>query len=157
MVNSTPLLDRSRIASYTAPRMSPAADAHPPLEGGAAYAACRPNISGAGRRRRTQIGYLAVMISVLLFGLSLAMHAAWYWRALLCLPAALAAVSFLQVRRNTCIARAAEGMFEHDDFSRTKAPDEDVAASRRVASTIRRDAALIGLAVGVLAALTALV
>ena len=137
--------------------MSPAADAHPPLESDAAYAVCRPNISGAGRRRRTRIGYAAVMVTVLLFGLMLVSHAAWYWRALLCLPAGLAAVGFLQVRRNTCIARAAEGMFEHEDFSRTKAPDDEVAASRRVAATIRRDSALIALACGVLAALTALV
>jgi len=136
--------------------MSPAADAHPPLENHAAYAVCRPNISGAGRRRRTRIGYAAVMVSFLLFGALLVSHAAWYWRALLCLPAGLAAVAFLQVRRNTCIARAAEGTFEHDDFSRTKAPDDEVAASRRVAATIRRDSALIAVACGVLAALTAL-
>ena len=61
------------------------------------------------------------------------------------------------VRRNTCIARAAEGTFEHDDFSRTKAPDDDVAASRRVSATIRRDSALIGVAAGVVAALSALI
>ena len=137
--------------------MSPAADAVPPLEDRATYAVCRPNISGAGRRRRLRVGYVAVMTSLLLFGVLLARDSAWYWRALLCLPAALAAVSFLQVRRNTCIARAAEGTFEHDDFSRTKAPDDDVAASRRVSATIRRDSALIGVAAGVVAALSALI
>lgn len=137
--------------------MSPNVDAHPPLEGQSTYAVCRPNISGAGRRRRTRIGYLSVMISLLLLGVFLARGVSWYWRALICLPAGMAAVSFLQVRRNTCIARAAEGTFEHDDFSRTKAPDDEVAASRRVAAGIRRDSALIGLAAGVLAALTALV
>jgi hypothetical protein len=138
------------------PRMNPASDAHPPLEN-ATYAACRPNISGAGRRRRTRVGYVAIMVSLLLFGFLLARESAWYWRALVCLPAGLAAVSLLQVRRNTCVARAAEGMFEHEDFSRTKAPDDDVAASRRVSATILRDSALIGVAAGLVAALTALV
>ncbi|HET6148208.1 MAG TPA: hypothetical protein VFH68_11810 [Polyangia bacterium] len=96
------------------------------------------------------------MITLLLVGVFLAEGVSWYWRALTALPAGLAAVSFLQVRRNTCIARAAEGTFEHEDFSRTKAPDAEVAASRRVAAGIRRDSALIGVACGLLAALTAL-
>jgi hypothetical protein len=137
--------------------MSPNVDAHPPLEGQATYAVCRPNISGAGRRRRTRIGYLAVMITLLLLGVFLATGAPWYWRALIAVPAGLAAISLLQVRRNTCIARAAEGTFEHEDFSRTKAPDDEVAASRRVSAGIRRDSALIALASAVVAALTALV
>jgi hypothetical protein len=136
--------------------MSSNVDAHPPLETPAA-ALCRANISGAGRRRRTRIGYLAVMITLLLLGVFLATGASWYWRALIALPAGLAAVSFLQVRRNTCVARAAEGTFEHEDFSRTKAPDDEVAASRRVAAGIGRDSALIALASAVVAALTALV
>jgi len=121
------------------------------------YAVCRPNISGAGKRRRVRIGYLAVMVTLLLMGVFLAAGVSWYWRALIALPAGLAAVSFLQARRNTCIARAAEGTFEQEDFSRTRAPDDEVTASRRVAAGIRRDSALIGLACGVLAALTALV
>lgn len=136
--------------------MSPDAEAHPTI-GQATHAVCRPNISGAGRRRRTRVGYLTVMLTLLLLGVFLATGVSWYWRALIGLPAAMAAVCFLQVRRNTCIARAAEGTFEHEDFSRTKAPDDEVAASRRVAAGIRRDSALIGLACGVLAALTALV
>ena len=134
--------------------MSPDAEAQSTeaqlIEGRATRAVCRPNISGAGRRRRTRIGYLTVMVTLLLLGVFLAAGVSWYWRALICLPAAMAAVCFLQVSRNTCIARAAEGTFEHEDLSRTKAPDDEVVASRRVA-------ALIGLACGVLAALTALV
>jgi hypothetical protein len=67
----------------------------------------------------------------------------------------MATVGFLQARRQTCVARAAEGTFEHDDFSKTKAPDEDVRRSRAVAATVNRDALLIGLAAAVLAALSA--
>ena len=81
----------------------------------------------------------------------------WYLRALVGLPAALAAVAFLQVRRNTCVARAAEGTFERDDFSKTAAPADEVAASRRVAAGILRDAALIGLVGAALAAASVLV
>jgi hypothetical protein len=119
------------------------------------YPACRPNISGAGRRRRQRIGYVAIVVSLALLALFVARGTAWYLRALIFLPAGLAAVSLLQVRRNTCIARAAEGTFEHDDFTRTPATDDDVAASRRVAAGIRRDSLLIALACAVLAAITA--
>jgi hypothetical protein len=118
---------------------------------------CRPNISPAGKRRRSQVGYVAMAIALLLVGVLVALRSPWYLRALAGLPAALAAVSLLQVRRNTCVARAAEGTFEHDDFSKTPAPPDEVAASRRVASGIMRDSALIGLAVAALAAATALV
>jgi hypothetical protein len=74
---------------------------------------------------------------------------------LLFLPGATAAVGLLQARRNTCIKRAAEGTFEHDDFSTTQAPDDEVAASRVVAAGIRRDTVLAGLvaaAIGVASA-----
>jgi hypothetical protein len=118
---------------------------------------CRPNISPAGKRRRSRIGYLSVAVSLLLAGALVALRTPWYLRALVGLPAALAAVAFLQVRRNTCIARAAEGTFEHDDFSKTPAPPDEVAASRRVAAGIRRDAAIIGLLCAALVAASVLI
>ena len=59
--------------------------------------------------------------------------------------AALAGVGFLQASRRTCVARAREGTFEHDDFSKTPAASDDVQRSRKVAAGINRDAALIGL------------
>jgi len=134
--------------------MDTGAQAHP-SDHSTAYAACRPNISGAGRRRRLRIGYIATLVSLGLLALFIARGSAWYLRALVFVPAGLAAVSLLQVRRNTCIARAAEGTFEHEDFSRTPAPADDVAASRSVAAGIRRDSLLIALASAMLAAITA--
>jgi len=86
-----------------------------------------------------------------------AFHAPWFWRLLVFFPAAASATGFLQVHRKTCVLRAREGTFEHDDGSTTKAPEEDVRASRLVARTIRRDAALIGLATAAVAAALALV
>ncbi len=108
--------------------------------------ACKANISSAGRRLRTRFGILWVIVfSVLLLGL-MALEAPWYCRLLLFVPATLAAVGFLQVSRNTCIRRAAEGTFEHEDLTMTKAPDDEVAASRKVAAGIRRDMILVGFA-----------
>ena len=107
---------------------------------------CKDNISSAGRRIRMRFGTLWLGISgVLLLGL-VALKAPWYWRLLLFVPTTLSAVGFLQVARNTCIRRAAEGTFEHEDLSMTKAPDDEVAASRKVAGSIRRDMILVGLA-----------
>ncbi len=97
----------------------------------------------------------AVASVALIVGLAWA-RVYWPYRAVVFLPAALAALGFLQVARNTCVARAAEGTFEHDDFSTTRASEEDVAASRKVARTIQRDAFLIGGATAALAMATAL-
>jgi hypothetical protein len=120
-------------------------------------ASCKPNISASGRRMRTRFGYTWIAIGVVVLVVLIGLRAAWYWRALLLIPAGLAAIGLLQARRNTCVARAAEGTFEHEDLSKTKAPDADVAASRLVSAAIRRDTLLIALGCGVLAAATALV
>jgi len=118
---------------------------------------CKPNISAAGRRRRTYVGYAGVAIGVALLAASIVLRWPFYLRATVFVPAALAARGFLQVSRNTCVARAAEGTFENDDFSTVKAPDDEVAASRKVAVGIKRDILLISLACAVLAAASAFV
>jgi hypothetical protein len=116
---------------------------------------CKPNISAAGRRRRIAFGWITSVLGIGLATLALALHWHWYLRATLFFPAALAATGFLQAKRNTCVARAREGTFENDDFSTTKAADDDVAASRKVATSIQRDALLIGLATAAVAAASA--
>ena len=108
--------------------------------------ACKANISSAGRRFRMRFGALWLGISAVLLLVLVALKAPWYCRLLLFVPTTLSAVGFLQAARNTCIRRAAEGTFEHEDLSMTKAPDDDVAASRKVAGGIRRDMILVGLA-----------
>lgn len=118
---------------------------------------CKPNFSGPGRVRRLRFGYvMAAVAAALLVGLAVG-HAGWAVRLVVFAPAAMAAVSLLQVSRNTCVAHAAKGTFEHDDFSTTPQSDDDAAASRRVAATIYRDALLIGAAAAAAAAATAFV
>ncbi len=92
------------------------------------------------------VGYGATAVGVGLAVASIALHWPIWARAMWFMPGALAATGFLQAKRNTCVAHAAKGTFEHEDFSTTKAPDDEVAASRKVAATIKRDAILIGLA-----------
>jgi hypothetical protein len=118
--------------------------------------ACKTNISPAGRRRRATLGKQSLIVSVALLVVLVVMRVSWYWGLVLFFPVALSAINFFQVRRNTCVARAKEGTFEHDDFSTTKAPDDEVVASRAVAATITRDGLLIGIAgaaIGVVAIL----
>jgi hypothetical protein len=120
-----------------------------------AIVSCKANISPAGRLRRVRVGTVGLVLFVVLLVILVAARAAWYWRLVLFLPGAVAAVGLLQARRNTCIKRADEGTFEHDDFSTTKAPDDEVAASRVVAAGIRRETLLAGLvaaAIGVASA-----
>jgi hypothetical protein len=108
-------------------------------------AAIRPNISASGCRRRERIGRQLAAISISLLVAFVAFRAPWYWRLLIFLPAATAATSFLQSRRKTCVLRARQGTFEHDDNSTTKVPDDQARASREIARGIQRDATLIGL------------
>ncbi len=118
---------------------------------------CKPNISAAGRRRRRLVGYVAAAITVTLLASFVTWHVAWWWRTLVFMPAALAAIGFLQASRGTCVAHAAKGTFEHEDFSTTAAPDDEVAASRRVAALIRRDAMIVGFVCAALGVATAYV
>jgi hypothetical protein len=118
-------------------------------------AVCKPNISAAGRKRRILFGWISAALGIGLVALAIGLHWHWYLRATLFFPAALAATGFLQARRNTCVAHAMKGTFEHEDFTATKAPDDEVAASRKVARTIQRDAVLIGLASAAFGAATA--
>jgi hypothetical protein len=96
-----------------------------------------------------------LVVSVALLVVLVVMRVPWYGGLALFIPVALSAVGFLQASRNTCVLRARQGTFEHDDASITKAPDDEVAASRAVAAKINRDVVLIGAAgaaIGVLVA-----
>lgn len=118
---------------------------------------CKANFSRAGRIRRQRFGAVASAIAVGMLVAFVLVHASWFVRATVFVPAAMAAVGLLQVRRNTCVAHAAKGTFEHDDFSTTKQSEDDAAASRRVAAGIYRDAILIALAVAAVSAATAFI
>lgn len=116
--------------------------------------ACKPNISASGRARRRQIGLVISVMGAALVVAFMAWQVAWYVRLLVFLPVASAAVTLLQVTRQTCVAHAAKGTFEHEDFSTTPQNADDAAASRKVAATIYRDALLIGLAAALASAAT---
>jgi hypothetical protein len=107
---------------------------------------CKPNISGAGIRRRIQLGAVGAALAV---GLALSIivaRARWFWSCAVFVPSVMAAVCFLQAGRKTCVARAAEGTFEHEDLSTTPAAEDDVIRSRELATKIVRDSMLIGVA-----------
>lgn len=118
-------------------------------------AACRPNFTGAGRRRRRSLSAAMAVVTTALFVALVATDASAWVRFLVALPAIPAALIGLQVARNTCVMHAAAGTVEHDDFSTTKADAAFAAASRAVARTIYRDAIAIGLLVGAAAAASA--
>ena len=107
-------------------------------------AVCIPNISAAGRKRRTRVAVVALSIGVVGFIAAVVTHQAPWMRALAGLPIAAAAVTYLQVTRNTCVAHARAGTIEHDDFSTTVAPKDQHDASRKVATSILRDGVLAG-------------
>ena len=100
---------------------------------------CKANIGKAGRRRRMQVGWVGTGISVALVAAFAIFHVPWQWRSLAFLPSALAATGFLQAMRNTCVAHAARGTIEHEDFRRrplrpTSSPRADASRRRSVAT-----------------------
>ena len=118
-------------------------------------AVCRPNFSPAGRRRRRNMAIVSAVVAVASLMALVVTHASAPMRLVVFLPAAMSAVGFLQVTRNTCVARAMTGTFEHDDFSTTAADEADAKASRAVARTIQRDGMLIAAAAALFSAATA--
>lgn len=115
---------------------------------------CKPNINARGRRQRRVVGTISAILCGLLWLSFVRSGAPAMLRLSLFFPAAMTAVTLLQVRRNTCVAHAASGRRE-GDRGLEEAPPDEVAASRRVARTIYRDGALIGVVVAALAWLTA--
>jgi len=108
---------------------------------------CPPNISKAGIRRRIAIGVVSTGLTVLLVASLVVARARWFWSLSVFVPAFAAAIGFLQAGRRTCVARAAEGTFEHDDFSKTPAAEDQVIRSREVAAAIMRHSLLVGIVV----------
>ena len=116
---------------------------------------CRANIDAGGIRRRRLFGHVGVAVTLVIAIALVGVGAPWYLRALLLFPAAGTTISYLQAVRTTCVAHALHGTIEHDGHKPTPAPAEELAASRKVAMGIGRDAALVGLVVAVIAAASA--
>lgn len=114
-------------------------------------AACRPNFGAAGRKKRRQVALIAGVVTVVGFVAAMLFHAPALVRMLVALPAFMTVLCALQVTRNTCVAHAATGNIEGEDFSLTKADAEFAAASKKVAATIYRDASLAAAFVAALA------
>ncbi|HEV3032757.1 MAG TPA: hypothetical protein VG319_14005, partial [Polyangia bacterium] len=68
-------------------------------------APCQPNISPAGVRRRRVFGAWNVAVGILLVAALIGVRARWTWCLVVFVPAALAAVGFLQASRKTCVSR----------------------------------------------------
>jgi hypothetical protein len=101
-----------------------------------------------------RVGWIGAALTLVFVAGAVATDIAWYWRLLAFLPAVVSASGFLQATRRTCIARANEGTFEHDDFSKTSADDEHVRASRAVAARTKRDVMIVGVLCALVAAAT---
>jgi hypothetical protein len=110
------------------------------------------NIAASGRRRRTRFGAVMLATSIGMLVASVRLGVPWFWRALVFFPAAGAAMGFLEVRRGTCVLRAAAGTCELEDGSTRPAAEPDARASRQIARTIWRDTILLGLLAAALAA-----
>ncbi len=114
-------------------------------------AACRPNFSAAGRKRRRNAAVISGVVAVVGLAAAIVLNVPPLLRLLVALPAMFSVICGLQVTRNTCVAHARTGSVEGEDFSLTKADAEFAEASKRVAATIMRDGVIAGVAFGAVA------
>jgi hypothetical protein len=118
-------------------------------------AACAPNISGVGRRRRKRIAGVAAAFAVVMLGIVIASDSPWWTRALVVFfPALVASTSYLEAQSHVCVLRAAQGTYEHDDRSKTAMDASLLPAIRRVATSVGVKALLFTGVATLLATLT---
>ena len=93
--------------------------------------------------RRRIVGVVGAGLTVALLAFFAWAHIPLFLRLVIALPAMVSTVGFLQAARRTCVSHARGGTIEHEDFSITPAPPDELEASQRVASKILRDAAIV--------------
>ena len=138
-----------------APAAPPAAV--PPISGtGERYVPGVCNISPAERATRRRFGWVATIATVALGAVLVAISAPYLARLIVALPAAGAAVGFLQAHRHFCVAFARRGITDLTTDGELATIDAETArqADTRASRRLVRDAALIGLAVAVAFALS---
>jgi hypothetical protein len=130
----------------------------PPLRPAAAsspYAAGVCNIGPAEIARRRLFGHVAVVTGLVLLAALVALHAAPPARLLVALPAAGAAMGYIQARLRFCAAYGSRSVYNFGRPGEVTPVTEPAARARDRARSMRIGlaAALIGLAVGVVAVL----
>jgi hypothetical protein len=113
------------------------------------------NIGPAEIAMRRRVGHAGLIATVVLAAVLLAVDAAPAWRLLLALPAALAAVGYLQAWLRFCANFGFRGVYNFDALGHEQrvAAEEARAQDRRRAILVGVGSAAIGLAVALLSLL----
>lgn len=108
--------------------------------------ACVPNIGPRERRRRLIAGVVFSGMTLAIAAYLLASGAPRGWRALIVLPAAMAAVGVFQVQAKTCVALAARGVRNMDQGDESMTDAHELARVRAQARGVYIKASLAALA-----------
>jgi hypothetical protein len=140
------------IAQSTTPSPT-VSDRGSPAPGGYVPGVC--NIGPAEIARRRRSGHVAFVATVVLLVTLVVIEAPPLVRFVVALPAAVAAACYLEVRYRFCAGLGSLGLFNFGELGRHDAVVDpaDRARDRAMARRIGLTAALIGLAVGILAAI----
>jgi hypothetical protein len=111
------------------------------------------NIGPAEIARRRRAGHTGLVATVVLFAVLVALHAPPIARLLLFLPAAGAAIGYLQAWFRFCAGFGARGVFNFGELGRTRAVEDAAARARDRAMAMRL--ALASSAIGAAAAIVA--
>lgn len=113
------------------------------------------NIGSAEIARRRRSGHVALVVTAVLFLVLVGIGAPPIVRLLVAAPAAVAAACYLEVRYRFCAGLGSLGLFNFGELGRhdVVVDPADRARDRAMALRIGVGAALIGVAVGIVAAL----
>ncbi|MCX9012120.1 MAG: hypothetical protein OIN66_13495 [Candidatus Methanoperedens sp.] len=105
------------------------------------------NIGKSETKRREQAGWLGVITAVILYSLIVYLNAPRLWRLIIFIPAAIAAIGFLQARMHFCAYFGMRGVFNFSPYAGETETIDQVefrAADRRRAWLIIIYSAVIG-------------
>jgi hypothetical protein len=105
--------------------------------------------------RRRRAGHVGLAVTVALLAILLILHAPPVWRLVIALPAAAAAVTYLQAILHFCVGFARLGVFNFGELGGMTRVGDEAARRADQAKALRMIAAgcAIGLSVGILAVL----
>src|SRR5262245_22125576 len=96
------------------------------------------NIGPRERRIRNQVGVAGALLTLLTIGALIEVHAPFYVRLIIIIPALISAMGFLQARAHTCVGFARKGIRVLGDSRSQAETVSDDSIATRIAAQARK-------------------
>ncbi len=103
------------------------------------------NINPVEVRQRRMSGHIGLVLTLILIILMFALHASWYLRIVIIIPAFISAIGYLQAHNKFCVGYASSGQQHADDGGKvvTITDKEALALDKRKTRTMNFQASVI--------------